>query len=439
MNKIIKLIIPLYFILTNHLQAQTFNCDSINLKIDTITGLFLYNNTIPVVAKLSVCEQNGAWGHLELFKDSINGPKVRDYLDSLEINNVKIEVSDNFIYLTETFNGIGRYAVYNDYITYYKYFSEINDWCNYGSLYKSYMWQINESDEISLGPGALNHGLFGKMLDIDVSKDEHLIKKYQDLLNKNYKIYKAESEKHNFNFLNHYDQYESLDYINFIDLNDENFKMLTNIGIFLCKAGKLEEGITLFDLLNNKTDKKSNQLLLNQNIGNTYWDSGEHEKALNYYKQYLELSDSLGKNENYLQILKRKSDIENIINQIDSCIENLKINKEDWCFYSGSILVEVSSIDDCLELKSTNVSQYNNLAFYLQQLGESGTGYSVTMLQKIIDKFPNRAVAYINLGDAYWSSGKLEKAKEAYRKYIKLMEALGKENKIPKLVLTRVK
>ena len=87
-------------------------------------------------------------------------------------------------------------------------------------------------------------------------------------------------------------------------------------------------------------------------------------------------------------------------------------------------------------LSSKNLTTYNNIAYYLQKA--SANKEAIYLLEKILKKYPNRTVAYYNLGDAYWAIGEKEKAKQAYRTYIKQMKAKGKEKKIPKTVLQRV-
>ncbi len=88
-------------------------------------------------------------------------------------------------------------------------------------------------------------------------------------------------------------------------------------------------------------------------------------------------------------------------------------------------------------LASNTLRQYNDIAYYLEQ-GESFKE-SLYILQKIIEEFPNRTVAYINLGDAYWGLDNKDKAKEAYEKYILLMKSNGKQSKIPQQIYDRVK
>jgi len=85
----------------------------------------------------------------------------------------------------------------------------------------------------------------------------------------------------------------------------------------------------------------------------------------------------------------------------------------------------------------TNIEKANNTAYYLEQSGAFEE--TINLLGKIIDKDPNRAVAYVNLGDAYWGLGEKNKAQKAYKIYIKLMKEKGKEKQIPSSLLERIK
>lgn len=90
-----------------------------------------------------------------------------------------------------------------------------------------------------------------------------------------------------------------------------------------------------------------------------------------------------------------------------------------------------------INISQNNLSNYNNIAYYLEKA--KAYNEAIYLLEKILEKFPNRTVAYINLGDAYWGLGDTEKAKAAYQTYIKQMKESGKEKKIPKVILERVK
>ncbi len=73
------------------------------------------------------------------------------------------------------------------------------------------------------------------------------------------------------------------------------------------------------------------------------------------------------------------------------------------------------------------------IAYYLQQANANDE--AIFLLEKIIEKFPNRTVLYLNLADAYYGINENEEAKVNYEKYIEFMKKSGKENKIPKRVL----
>ncbi len=88
-----------------------------------------------------------------------------------------------------------------------------------------------------------------------------------------------------------------------------------------------------------------------------------------------------------------------------------------------------------LDIKYLNKS--NNIAYYLEQAGYYKE--AIYLLEKIIEKYPNRTVAYINLGDSYLKNGDKEKAIENYKTYVKQMKEKNKEKKIPKRVLELLK
>jgi len=94
-------------------------------------------------------------------------------------------------------------------------------------------------------------------------------------------------------------------------------------------------------------------------------------------------------------------------------------------------------LDMYLYLKKKNtISKSNDIAFFFNEVGYHEE--AVYLLEKIIEKFPKRTVAYYNLADAYWAMGDKKRAIKAYMTYIELMKAKGKEKRIPKVVQDRV-
>jgi len=89
-----------------------------------------------------------------------------------------------------------------------------------------------------------------------------------------------------------------------------------------------------------------------------------------------------------------------------------------------------------LQLDRSTVTHYNNIAYYLEQAGHYDS--AIHLLEKIVKDFPDRVVAYINLGDAYWGLEQHTEAREAYQAYIRLMRESNREQRIPQRVFDRV-
>ncbi len=90
-----------------------------------------------------------------------------------------------------------------------------------------------------------------------------------------------------------------------------------------------------------------------------------------------------------------------------------------------------------VEINKSTVQKYNDVGFFLLEAKQYGQ--AIYILENVLYKYPNRIVAYINLGDAYWGLDNKSDAKEAYKKYIELMKANGKQSKIPQRIYNREK
>lgn len=95
-----------------------------------------------------------------------------------------------------------------------------------------------------------------------------------------------------------------------------------------------------------------------------------------------------------------------------------------------------SHLDRDFIIEQERITSYNNIAYYLEQSGDYEP--AILILNKIVGKVPNRTVAYINLGDAYWGLEQHTEAREAYQTYIHLMRESNREQRIPQRVLDRV-
>ncbi len=103
--------------------------------------------------------------------------------------------------------------------------------------------------------------------------------------------------------------------------------------------------------------------------------------------------------------------------------------------------LDIDNIEELLAnnpIDKQNNNNYNNIAYTLSINGNQ-TG-AIHLLHKILQKFPDRVVAYLNLADSYWTIGNEDLAKENYKKYVELMKSQNKDlKKIPKEVWERIK
>lgn len=84
-----------------------------------------------------------------------------------------------------------------------------------------------------------------------------------------------------------------------------------------------------------------------------------------------------------------------------------------------------------------NQQLLNDIAYFWQQAGFNAD--AIWLLTNVIENDPKRVVAYLNIADAYWSDGNKISAVKNYRLYIEMMNASGKQAKIPLVVMERAK
>ncbi|WP_420211391.1 hypothetical protein ACN8ZM_28350 [Burkholderia aenigmatica] len=75
------------------------------------------------------------------------------------------------------------------------------------------------------------------------------------------------------------------------------------------------------------------------------------------------------------------------------------------------------------------ISSLNDYAYALQLSHRDGE--AIPVLQSVLSITPNRAVAWLNIADSYWSGGNFEKGRAAYKRYVDLMTRAGNASKIP--------
>ncbi|WP_175689852.1 tetratricopeptide repeat protein [Burkholderia anthina] len=75
------------------------------------------------------------------------------------------------------------------------------------------------------------------------------------------------------------------------------------------------------------------------------------------------------------------------------------------------------------------ISSLNDYAYALQLNHRDDE--AIPVLRSVLSVAPNRAVAWLNIADSYWSVGDFEKGRAAYKKYVDLMTGAGNASKIP--------
>lgn len=132
-----------------------------------------------------------------------------------------------------------------------------------------------------------------------------------------------------------------------------------------------------------------------------------------------------GKNPPYPDLSKFELYVKNLFNEHN--------NKISLC--ADTVLLKILGYH-IISPEKENIVSLNNIAYYFEQSGAyEGAIY---ILENLVNKFPSRTLAYLNLGDAYWGAKRTGDAKKAYKTYIEQMHTQGKGGKIPGYVIKRV-
>jgi hypothetical protein len=118
-------------------------------------------------------------------------------------------------------------------------------------------------------------------------------------------------------------------------------------------------------------------------------------------------------------------------------VKKFKNDKESMKKFSSSLRdFDISEITNHID--HNNVKNANDLAFYM--INSSDYYGAGQILSAIVEKFPARVVAKLNLADAYWNiDGARNQAKETYLKYLEQVKNLNEESRIPARVMERIK
>lgn len=330
---------------------------------------------------------------------------------------------DNLV-VEDGFNGTGHYATYNTFKEIYNYNAVLNAWVNIGNIDESYVFTVPGLEENYVSGGDMRHTFFGDTLIVDEQKLLTIQKQIEIQLKKEVDILIKHDKYCSFKILDSYNIYKIMKYLTFLPSNDECYGNLKILADYLYSAHSYDEAEFIYENLPASPS-------VNLQLGNIEWLHNK-EYAIRYYEDYL-IEDTIP-SEKRSRINARVLETKNQINNIMGCME--VIGKDCGMCWNDNVLIAIECLEWCRDVTIENVVEYNNLAYYLLEYGL--VNESINLLNSVIKAFPNRKVAYINLGDAYWEADQNELAIKAYKKYVELMEASNKAQLIPNRIKERL-
>lgn len=202
-----------------------------------------------------------------------------------------------------------------------------------------------------------------------------------------------------------------------LKINDDN-SFTFNVGKVknkgFLKVSK-ESNVTYLDFTDGISGMYTNDTISIQNSGN----------SMNKYTHFKEC------NEKYIHLIKK--------NYFDTLYSLLSSQKNLSDFVVSYQFSDINKMITEVPIKDDNIDQYNNLAYYLYKT-KNGNQFAIVILKQIIQKYPQRTVAYLNLADSLWKAGRKDEACVNYKEYLLLMKSQKKDlNKVPKYVEERIK
>ncbi|MFU1856118.1 tetratricopeptide repeat protein [Sphingobacterium sp. NGMCC 1.201703] len=112
-----------------------------------------------------------------------------------------------------------------------------------------------------------------------------------------------------------------------------------------------------------------------------------------------------------------------------------KVFSKDDAKYFMEAGLDEGQPDNANPIYGKNVLAANEIGYFLEQANQLDAAQ--VFLDKIIERFPEREVAYLNRGDVFFKKGQssYKKAEKDYRTYVALMNKRGLQAKIPQRIV----
>jgi tetratricopeptide (TPR) repeat protein len=183
--------------------------------------------------------------------------------------------------------------------------------------------------------------------------------------------------------------------------------LLTFEGDKLRRRGKTQEAIEVFEYQHRLYPKSLNALF---QLGETYREMGEFEKARDFYRQFLEIRET-----DATMIYQRLNEIERMIDSSAAYRIEQEIKKRG--IQAGLRKYRAIRSDPNSELYFDE-SEMNALGYRLMQTDQIESAMEIFKLN--VQLYPNSANAYDSLGEVYLKMGDNERAVKNYKKSLEL-------------------
>ncbi len=161
------------------------------------------------------------------------------------------------------------------------------------------------------------------------------------------------------------------------------------------------------------------------NMGNSYYNKGEYDRAIEAYQQAIKLNPKDNMAYNNMGInYDKKGDYDRAIEAYQQAI---KLNpKDDSAYYNmgnsyakkGEYDRAIEAYQQAIKLNPEYDNIYNNIGLCYYRKGDSHK--SIELFEQAIKLNPKNDMAYYNMGIIYRNKGNHNKAIEAYQQIIKL-------------------
>lgn len=207
-----------------------------------------------------------------------------------------------------------------------------------------------------------------------------------------------------------------------VEINQEKAEYFIDYGFVLIKTGKIEEAQVQFKkAILNKNNKvvRENNKKAHRGIGIAYYEAGEYEKAIVYFKEALKIKEEEKLNKDLTYYIassyEKSGNYKEALNSYDKILETNKPNAEIYeliartKYHLGELDQALVNYDKALKFNKNVYEYYFEKYAILTEMGDIKSAKEVLSQASAI-KAKTKQDHY-NLGKLYYISSDYEKAK----------------------------